>query len=157
MRKQIVYLAFFISLVGQFILSPAMAMPKFLHASSHVYQPHVSENNQPQASLIPTAVLIAESFRLPHIADSQISCDSTAPNLDLDGLGDFSLVEIDCDALCELLGADNCVSHYVSAPGIMEQEQFTTSAQSSTASVQTVFWSLQTAELSPINSPPISL
>ncbi|MGS0726885.1 hypothetical protein ACVBKF_11890, partial [Shewanella sp. 0m-11] len=147
----------FISLVGQFILSPAMAMPKFLHASSHVYQPHVSENNQPQASLIPTAVLIAESFRLPHIADSQISCDSTAPNLDLDGLGDFSLVEIDCDALCELLGADNCVSHYVSAPGIMEQEQFTTSAQSSTASVQTVFWSLQTAELSPINSPPISL
>ncbi|MGS0676594.1 hypothetical protein [Shewanella sp. 30m-9] len=157
MRKQIVYLAFFISLVGQFILSPAMAMPKFLHASSHVYQPHVSENNQPQASLIPTAELIAESFRLPHIADSQISCDSTAPNLDLDGLGDFSLVEIDCDALCELLGADNCVSHYVSAPGIMEQEQFTTSAQSSTASVQTVFWSLQTAELSPINPPPISL
>ncbi|ABZ74859.1 conserved hypothetical protein [Shewanella halifaxensis HAW-EB4] len=144
MRKQIAYLAFFIVLVGQFILSPAMAMPKYLHASSHTYQ-HIES----QSSLVSTPPLITESNTLSDIADSQMNCASKVLNL--------TLVNIDCDALCEMLGASDCVSSCVSAPGIVEQEQLPLTAQSSIASLQTIFWSLQTAELSSVNPPPISL
>ncbi|WP_299802813.1 hypothetical protein [uncultured Shewanella sp.] len=142
MRKQIVYLVFFIALVGQFILSPAMAMPKYLHASSHAAQ-----HNEPQASH--TQTILANSLASSHSADTQMNCDSDMPNL--------SLIKIDCDALCDILGAGNCVSHCVSAPGIIEQHQLSLISPNSTASVQTSFWSPQTVELSSSNPPPISI
>ncbi|ABV89294.1 hypothetical protein [Shewanella pealeana] len=142
MRKQIAYLVFFIALVGQFILSPAMAMPKYLHASSHAEQ-HI----EPQASHLQT--LLTDSFASSLGADEQMNCDSEMPNL--------SLVKIDCDALCDILGAGNCVSHCVSAPGIIEQHQLSLNYLNSTASVQTSFWSPQTVELSSANPPPISI
>ncbi|GIU29723.1 hypothetical protein L2719_08435 [Shewanella schlegeliana] len=149
MRKQVIYLAFFIALIGQFILSPAMAMPKFLHASSHASQ-HIKSH----ASLEQSKALAANTSSAQHatdslLADSQMNCTSKMPNL--------NLANIDCDALCEMLGASDCISSCVSAPGIVEQEQLMLIAQSSMASLQTAFWSLQTAELSSINPPPISL
>ena len=142
MRKQITYLVFFIALVGQFILSPAMAMPKYLHASSHAAQ-HI----EPQASH--SQILLTDSLAPSLSADTQMNCDSEMP--------DLSVVKIDCDALCDILGAGNCVSHCVSAPGIIEQHQLSPLSPNSTASVQTSFWSLQTVELSSGNPPPISI
>ena len=142
MRKQIAYLVFFIALVGQFILSPAMAMPKYLHASSHAAQ-HL----EPQASQAQT--LLASSLASSYSTDTQMNCDSEMASL--------SLVKVDCDALCEILGAGNCVSHCVSAPGIIEQHQLRLVTSNSTASIQTSFWSLQTVELSSGNPPPISI
>ncbi|MCG9731619.1 hypothetical protein L1D44_17635 [Shewanella sp. Isolate13] len=144
MRKQITFLAFFIALIGQFILSPAMAMPKFLHASSHASQHIESQVSQTQSEALDANTLTA-SF----LADSQMNCASKMPNLNLDN--------IDCDALCKMLGANDCASSSVSAPGIVEQAQLMLIAQSSMASLQTAFWSLQTAELSSLNPPPIGL
>ncbi len=140
MRKQIVYLVFFIALIGQFILSPAMAMPKYLHASSHA-----AHHIEPQAS----QVLLANSLTSALSSELQMHCDSDISSL--------SVVKIDCDALCEIVGAGNCISHCVSAAGIIEQHQLSLTSPNSTASVQSIFWSLQTVELSSSNPPPISI
>ncbi|MGS0681480.1 hypothetical protein ACVBIL_09990 [Shewanella sp. 125m-7] len=144
MRKQIAYLAFFISLVGQFLLSPAMAMPKFLHASSHITQQQLETKSILQS---PALALLEAQLSSEHQTGATINCDSKMPNV--------NFAKVDCDALCEMLGASDCVSSSVSAPGIVEQEQLMLTAQSSMASLQTRFWSLQTVDLSSVNPPPI--
>ncbi|MCL1051634.1 hypothetical protein L2755_18650 [Shewanella abyssi] len=143
MWKRIAYLALLISLVGQFLLSPAMAMPKFLHASSHASQ-HIQQIEQ--ASLPLEQVLISS---MGTSNQETSSCGSSMPSINAS--------TVDCDALCEILAAGDCVSHYISTPAIIEQEQFNLAVQQTAQSLQTAFWSPQTAEQASINPPPIKL
>ncbi|MCL1056569.1 hypothetical protein L2729_01005 [Shewanella gelidimarina] len=143
MCKRIAYLALLISLVGQFLLSPAMAMPKFLHASSHASQ-HVQ---QIELTQLPINPVLISSIAVTH--QDTTSCGSTMLSINTSML--------DCDALCEILGMGDCVSHCVSIPAIIEQDQLNLSSQQAGQSLQTVFWSPQTAEQSSANPPPISL
>ncbi|QQX80604.1 hypothetical protein JK628_01595 [Shewanella sp. KX20019] len=141
MCKRIAYLALLISLVGQFLLSPAMAMPKFLHASSKV---SLHAQQIEQASL-PLERLLISSMGGSNQETS--NCGSSMPSINTS--------MVDCDALCEILGAGDCVSHCISTPAIMEQVQLNLTAQQAGQSLQTAFWSPQTAEQASINPPPI--
>ncbi|MEZ9198340.1 hypothetical protein [Shewanella sp. 10N.286.54.B9] len=142
MYKRFAYLALLISLVGQFLLAPAMAMPKFLHASSHA-QHHVQQQpiNQSVDSI---------PFHSSEYADQDSSsCASSTVNINAS--------VVDCDALCEILGAGDCVSQCVSTPAIIEQMQINITSPAVAQSVQSIFWSPQTAEHSLVNPPPIAL
>ena len=155
MRKQIAYLAFFITLVAQFVLSPAMAMPKFLHASSHaLHQQAMAVNAMKGVTAAPNHLSATTPFNDSSLAaelqgDDAMNCASNTVNL--------TLPKIDCEALCDILGAENCASHGASAPGIIEQHLLAFNEPSSLASIQTRFWSLQTVELASTNPPPIPL
>ncbi|GIU40163.1 hypothetical protein TUM4438_00710 [Shewanella sairae] len=135
MSKQLAYLAFLVALVSQFILSPAMAMPKYLSASSH---PLIQQD---------TVTPLPQQLTSINQSDNHQDCVPQAVQL--------SQLKIDCDAVCEQLAAGNCVSHCASAPGIVDHSQLAISIQSSSNSIQANFWSLQTVELSSKNPPPI--
>lgn len=142
MYKRFAHLALLISLVGQFLLSPAMAMPKFLHASSHAQHDiqQALSNTPVQPDLLSSAAQVNQD---------STHCGNSSPSINTS--------MVDCDALCEMLGAGDCVSHCISTPAIMEQVQLKLAAQEAGQSLQTVFWSLQTAEQSLVNPPPIAL
>ena len=142
MYKRFAYLALLISLVGQFLLSPAMAMPKFLHASSHA-----QHDIQQQLT---TAVDELHSLELTQQANQHTdNCSNSGVSINTNMLN--------CDTLCELLAAGDCVSHCVSAPAIIEQLQLNLTPPAVVQSLQTGFWSPQTAEQSIVNPPPIAL
>jgi hypothetical protein len=143
MCKRIAYLALLISLVGQFLLSPAMAMPKFLHASSHPSQ-HVQ---QIERASLPLDQVLISSMGVSN--QETTSCGSRIPSINIS--------TVDCDALCEILGAGDCLSHCISSPAIIEQGQLNLDPQQAGQSLQTAFWSPQTAEKSSVNPPPITL
>lgn len=140
MWKRITYLALLISLVGQFLLTPAMAMPKYLHASSHTSQ-HVQQVELTSLPINPALV-------------SEISIHQDAGNCGSAMLSANSS-PLDCDALCQILGAGDCLSHCISSPAIMEQDLLSLFPQQAGQSLQTLFWSPQTAEKSSVNPPPI--
>lgn len=142
MYKRFAYLALLISLVGQFLLSPAMAMPKFLHASSHAQQ-----NIQQPLSITPAQPVLLSST--VQVNQDSTHCGNSSPSINTS--------MVDCDALCEMLGAGDCVSHCISTPAIIEQTQLCLTPLKTGQSLQTVFWSPQTAELSLVNPPPIAL
>ncbi|MEZ9819708.1 hypothetical protein AB4238_03630 [Shewanella sp. 10N.286.45.A1] len=142
MYKRFAYLALLISLVGQFLLSPAMAMPKFLHASSHAQQ-----DIQQPLSMTPVQPVLLSSAVLAN--QDSTHCGNSSPSINTS--------MVDCDALCEMLGAGDCVSHCISTPAIIEQTQIYLTPLTAGQSLQTVFWSPQTAEQSLVNPPPIAL
>lgn len=142
MYKRFAYLALLISLVGQFLLSPAMAMPKFLHASSHAQQEVKQQiTKQPMAAM--------RFGAKEHHRQDSANCDNS--------LATLNTAMVDCDTLCEILGAGGCVAHCLYTPAIIEQSQLNLTPPAVGQSLQTVFWAPQTAEQSLINPPPISL
>ncbi|MCL1138141.1 hypothetical protein [Shewanella pneumatophori] len=160
MGKQIAYLAFFIALLGQFILAPAMAMPKYLSASSHTHTQQ--DTATPKSRLIPAEIIQAHGLSLSHTANDDLemlqlaSINPSDNNPDCDPQAvQLSQLTIDCDKVCEQLAAGNCISHCASAPGIIDHSQLAISIQSSSKSIQANFWSLQTVELASKNPPPI--
>lgn len=142
MYKRFAHLALLISLVGQFLLSPAMAMPKFLHASSHAQQ----DIQQPLSMTPVQPVLLSSAVQANQDATH---CGNSSPSINTS--------MVDCDALCEMLGAGDCVSQCVSTAAIIEQMQFSITSPAVIQSLQTVFWSPQTADQSLVNPPPIVL
>ncbi|ACA84495.1 hypothetical protein [Shewanella woodyi] len=158
MSKQLAHLVLIISLVGQFLLTPAMAMPSLLHAYSHAQMNDVEHDAAGVSTMIETAV---KSQLLPpqsplltgqsDTLDSRQNCDAIAGIL----VNDNSDVSIDCDALCEMMGVGECVSHCANATGILIQANFALQVPESSASIQAGFWSTQTADPAPFNPPPI--
>lgn len=150
MVKQLAHIALFIALIGQFILTPAMAMPRYLHASSHISQHQgMAQHHKQTSHSLESNHAHHHSAKLQTSDSMAVNCASDMPNLNLG--------KVDCDALCEILGAGNCVSHCISAPAIIDQQQIAVTQPASTASMPTAFWSLQTVELSSVNPPPIRL
>ena len=142
MYKRFAYLALLISLVGQFLLAPAMAMPKFLHASAHVQQEVEQQLTHQSVQPMPFSSTV-------RVEQDSTHCGNSSPSINTS--------IIDCDALCEILGTGDCVSHCISTPAIIEQIQLDFASAALGQSLQTVFWSPQTAEQSLINPPPIAL
>lgn len=141
MSKQLAYLAFLVALVSQFILSPAMAMPKFLQTIAHGSVVTTLETTPFKQQLITHTAL-------SHLTQETDDCTTKAPS---------HLSQADCDPLCEMITTGDCAYHCVSAPGIIDQSQLILVSQNSIASLQTASWSLQTVELSTKNPPPITV
>lgn len=166
MTKQLAYLVLIISLVGQLLLTPAMAMPSFLHAFAHAQMSNMTHDEAPlplltsikqSPTLLPSMVNTSleaaqdsSSSKVP-MAHGEQDCDMMMSNL----AGSSRDILIDCDALCEMMGAGDCVSHCASATGILIQAQFTLISPVSTAPVQNSPWATQTADLASLNPPPI--
>ncbi|AQS35501.1 hypothetical protein Sps_00281 [Shewanella psychrophila] len=165
MLKQITHLVLIISLVGQFLLTPVMAMPRFLHAFTHS---HMAEMGSSDASMkmsmgqVQQSSTLTSKFTSPSDSDTgskaemimkhgEKECDMMVANLTTSD----SDILIDCDALCEMMGSGGCISHCASASGILIQAQFSLSSPESNGKVQTLSWSAQTSDLATFNPPPI--
>lgn len=159
MSKQLAHLVLIISLVGQFLLTPAMAMPSLLHAFSHTKMMTLDNHSDemmvqlstPQQSAAVNQVLLLSRSSID-TSSSEQSCDMMMSNMQM---SDDSGVVIDCDALCEMMSAGDCVSHCASATGILIQAQFSHSLPESSTAIQTSSWSKQTAESTPFTPPPM--
>ncbi|WP_227993173.1 hypothetical protein [Shewanella sp. YLB-07] len=163
--KQITHLVLIISLVGQFMLTPVMAMPRFLHAFTHAHMSEMDSSNIPmkmsmgqalQSSTIESQVTYFSDSDTGSKAEMVMThgekeCDMMVASMSTSD----SDILIDCDALCEMMGAGGCISHCASASGILIQAQFSLSSPESSGKVQTLSWSTQTADLATFNPPPI--
>ncbi|QFU20620.1 hypothetical protein FM038_001165 [Shewanella eurypsychrophilus] len=162
MTKQLAHLVLIISLVGQFLLTPAMAMPSFLHAFTHAEMTHddsselmpvIQQSPTLTSSMMQSSIVDATTFsnEAGIMKHGEQDCDMMVSNMS----SNDSDILIDCDALCEMIAAGDCVSHCASTTGILIQAQFTLTTPESSAPVQTLSWSTQTAELASVNPPPI--
>ncbi|MBW8185310.1 hypothetical protein [Shewanella nanhaiensis] len=155
MSKQLAHLVLIISLVGQFLLTPAMAMPRLLHTYSHTQMNAMEHNSDINTEILATQLQSEfpplQTLTLTNSPDSEQSC-STMVNIKKSSNLDIS---IDCDALCEMMGVGECISHCSSATGILIQAHISLLSPESSGPIQTGFWSTQTAEPAPFNPPPI--
>ncbi|MEC4727937.1 hypothetical protein HWQ46_20590 [Shewanella sp. D64] len=161
MSKQLTYLVLIISLVGQLLLTPAMAMPSLLHAFSHVQMMTVDNHSSEMIKLLSTphqsTLLVPVSSHSNTTVESihnQQSCGMIISNIPMPA--DVGIT-IDCDALCEMMGSGDCVSHCANATGILIQAQFALVLPESSAAIQTRSWSTQTAEPVPFTPPPMQI
>lgn len=148
MSKQLAHLVLIISLVGQFLLTPAMAMPSLLHAFSHTQMSSMLHSDEPPVA-IPS-----DNLTTPHDIEKAMTHGQQDCDMAMSGLKVNDSPTIDCDALCEMMGAGDCVSHCASATGILTQPQINLISQVSSDRVQSGSWSTQTVELSSSNPPP---
>ncbi|WP_076413393.1 hypothetical protein [Shewanella sp. UCD-KL12] len=158
MTKQLAHLVLIISLVGQFMLTPAMAMPSFLHAFTHAQMSQMDHGDNAMKTLEPALQQSPTPNAIESISDTDIvmqhgekDCDMVVSNMSANN----SDILIDCDALCEMMGAGDCISHCASATGILLQAQFDISSPESDGKVQTLSWSTQTIDPVHPNPPPI--
>jgi len=165
MSKQLAHLVLIISLVGQFLLSPAMAMPNLLHAFSHAQMSLLSNSELSNSELSDSERMPAEAMpvvinktqsnsSLPEDANQAMTHGQQDCEMAMSGLSNNDGPTIDCDALCEMLGAGNCASHCTSATGILTQPQISLMSPETSVRVQSGSWSPQTVELSSSNPPP---
>ncbi|MBR9728304.1 hypothetical protein ACFOD0_13985 [Shewanella intestini] len=132
MKKRMVYFTLLLSLLGQFILTPAMAMPKFLHsvAMGQMQMMH----NMPMTTSMPHAIKgqhSTECHQHMKIAASQINCS----------------------ALCANMGHINFIAHF---PSVINIDIFALSSISSPQSdvIHLAGWTALTAEQSRLSRPP---
>lgn len=155
MSKQLAHLVLIISLVGQFLLSPAMAMPSLLHAFSHSQMSLLSDSELMPTVAMPVVTNQTQSNNsLPADADQAMTHGQQDCDMTMSGLSNNDGPAIDCDALCEMMGAGNCASHCTSATGILTQPQISLISPETSGRVQSGSWSTQTVELSSSNPPP---
>ncbi|AQS40347.1 hypothetical protein Sps_05278 [Shewanella psychrophila] len=128
MAKQIVHLLLFIALVGQNLLSPAMAMPEFLHSVSH------------------ESALLQIGSASTSIPETNISTGSDFPQD----------VMVQCDLPCIILASGHCVTHCVSMTGMFIQSSLDLILATSSEQIPNRLWSIQTADTSQVYRPPIS-
>ncbi|WP_076411999.1 hypothetical protein [Shewanella sp. UCD-KL12] len=130
MAKQIIHLLIFIALVGQSLLSPAMAMPEFLHSISHkvAEQPVVTSQKHQTATE-------AGDIRALIFTDGQI---------------------VHCDQPCMILASGHCVTHCTLLTGIVIHSPLILIRSTSSEPVPNRLWSIQTAESTPDYRPPIA-
>ncbi len=159
MSKQLAHLVLIISLVGQFLLTPAMAMPSLLHAFSHTQMVTMEHHSSEMTVLLSTPQQSALLDQMPpqsstslDISSSEQNCGMMMPTMQM---SDNAGVVIDCDALYEMMGSGECASHCASATGILIQAKFALALPESSAPIQTGSWSKQTAEPAPFTPPPI--
>jgi len=160
MSKQLAHLVLIISLVGQFLLSPAMAMPNLLHAFSHAQMSPFSDSKLSDSELMPAEAMpvvinkTQSNSSLPEDANQAMTHGQQDCDMAMSGLSSNDGPTIDCGALCEMLGAGNCASHCTSATGILTQPQISLMSPETSVRVQSGSWSPQTVELSSSNPPP---
>lgn len=134
MAKQIIHLLLFIALVGQNILSPAMAMPEFLHSMSHkAAEQSISLQKFPSAE--------------------------QAAGLDSNASTDLVTIEgefIQCDLPCIILASGHCVTHCAAMTGIVIHSSMNLMQLTSSEPIPNHLWSIQTVDASQAYRPPIA-
>ena len=137
MAKQIIHLLLFIALVGQNLLSPAMAMPDFLHSMSH------------------KSVLLQEANSQQR-DESRQTVSTSIPDTKTSASPDHLQGLVQCDLACIILASGHCVTHCASMTGIFSQSCFDLIPTTSSERVPNRLWSIQTADAAQVYRPPIS-
>ncbi|MCL1094099.1 hypothetical protein [Shewanella kaireitica] len=131
MLKPITHLFLVISLLWQFMLIPAMALPDLLHT--------VSEN----------PISISESY------SGSVAVDETVSNSDLLAeLGlDFTLL---CDNICEVLASGHCSTHGGCTTGLHYLPLLALPTSLESEKIFEPQWSIKTVPPQIVNPPPIA-
>ncbi|BAJ00182.1 hypothetical protein [Shewanella violacea] len=167
MLKQMTHLVLIITLVGQFLLTPVMAMPRFLHALTHAHMSEMDSSDTrmkmsmaqaqaQQSSRVTSQVTYSSDLDTSSKVEMAMhhgekECATLVANM-MANNGD---ILIDCDALCEMMAAGGCISHCASPSGILIHPQFSLLIPESNGKVHTLSWSTQTVDLATFNPPPI--
>ncbi|QFU24588.1 hypothetical protein FM038_022245 [Shewanella eurypsychrophilus] len=134
MAKQIIHLLLFIALVGQNLLSPAMATSEFLHSVSH------------EVATQPSAFQLAGIDQQTASLGADIATSPVSPQ-DQRVQGDLS---------CIILASGHCVTHCAAMTGIVIQSSLDLMQSTSSEMMPNRFWSVQTAESVQVYRPPIA-
>ncbi|CAM4156778.1 hypothetical protein [Shewanella aquimarina] len=132
-----------IALLGQFILTPAMAMPSALMSMMKGDHMAMAQNMSQVMSQEMTQVTQAVKAGMQMSHQGQV-CKMS---------GDNSLV--DCEALCAAMGPGDCMTHCASTLGNLSASVPSLAFQPVSGLIVTTGWSLQTADLTPLSPPPI--
>ncbi len=136
------------------MLSPVMAMPRFLHSVTNVSEidnlnpsmlMHQSSNLTSQITIPADTDTDSKTYMV--IKHGEKVCNMMTTNKTV------SNTRIKCNALCKMICAGRCVSHGTSV--ILIETQLSLSSPESNDKVQTLSWSAQTSDLTPPNPPPI--
>ncbi|MBW8182751.1 hypothetical protein [Shewanella nanhaiensis] len=126
MVKQIIHLLLFIALVGQNLMSPAMAMPEFIHSMNH----KATQQTSSVSLVISPVETTAEAF-----SDGQI---------------------VQCDQPCMILASGHCVAHCTLLTGIVAYSSLDLIQIISSEPIPNRSWSILTTEPIPTIRPPIA-
>lgn len=155
MLKRLTHLFLVISLLGQFLLTPAMALPDLLHT--------VSQNQ------IGTSVPSSSSYSSPSIYSNMIdseTADSETAYLQIAQsqqhkpgksvqLAEFepSFV-LDCELFCQEVASGHCISHGSCAPGLHSFVSLALQINLESKKIVEPTWSVKTTILHIVNPPP---
>ncbi len=132
MAKRIIELVLLIALVGQNLLSPAMAAPEFLHVVEH----------QQSAQTLSNVSLFEQS---------QVSSNELAKA----ALALQQLALSECDLPCTILASGHCVSHCLALTGIFIHPAPNLIQPASSEKIHSQSWSVQAVDISQVYRPPI--
>ena len=127
------YILLFISLLGQFLLTPAMAMPDMLYSLSQQHSQGAVQSNISRVSHSSIDSLYAQQS------------DFVANN------GSF-----DCEALCQELASGHCKTHGGCSVGLHNDAIFVSPNSRLHARIIAPTWSIKTVTLHIVNPPPIA-
>lgn len=126
------------ALLVQFILTPAMAMPSALMSLMHGDN---MEMTQEMRSSMPLTSKLDASLQMSHQGKP---CKMAGGNK-----------LVDCEALCEAMGAGDCLTHCASTLGNLSASVPFLAIQPLSGPIVTAAWSLQSVDLTPLSPPPI--
>ncbi|WP_299805582.1 hypothetical protein [uncultured Shewanella sp.] len=145
MARHLTHWVLLFSLLGQFLLTPAMALPDQLHQL---------EDHLPQSIVLSD---IEANFVKNELAQNDVSATNKASSL-------FSLIaEIGdqvnnsiCEASCQMLASGHCMNHSTCAPGLGSMCVLSLKQNISRGGVDGPSWSVKTVKLHIVTPPPIA-
>ncbi|MFV7770089.1 hypothetical protein [Shewanella marisflavi] len=138
-------LVLIIALLGQFILTPAMAMPSALVATMPSALVATMHSGQMSGHMQMTQTEMPSQNELGRVMSHQ------GEPCQMSGVSQL----VDCEALCAAIGPGDCVSHCASILGALDASVPSLAVPDHSGPIVTSAWSLQTAELTPLSPPPI--
>ncbi|MBL4912951.1 hypothetical protein [Shewanella schlegeliana] len=155
MARHLAYWVLLFSLLGQFLLTPAMALPDQLHRLGQV---HLQEPLQQSPILFNSELSIVDS--------SGAVADASATQIDSSLFSNqlFSLVaefgeQVSaslCEASCQMLSSGHCTSHSSCAPGLASMGILSLKQNIGQGRVDGPSWPVKTVKLHVVTPPPIA-
>ncbi|ABZ78327.1 conserved hypothetical protein [Shewanella halifaxensis HAW-EB4] len=154
MARRFAHWVLLFSLLGQFLLTPAMALPDQLHRLGQV---HLQEPLQQSAILLNSELSIADS--------SGSVTDASATQIDSSLFSNhlFSLVaefgeQVSaslCEASCQMLSSGHCTTHSQCTAGLDSNISLLLNQDITTDKIESPAWSVKSALLQIVMKPPI--
>ncbi|MCG9730235.1 hypothetical protein L1D44_10275 [Shewanella sp. Isolate13] len=158
MARRFAHWVLLFSLLGQFLLTPAMALPDQLHQFGQSYLQEFEQHLQQSAVQLNSE---------PSITDSRVSPNDASythidPSLFSDNL--FNLVAdfgeqvnaLLCEASCQMLSSGHCTNHSSCAPGLASPCVLSLKQNIGQEQIDGPSWSVKTFKLHVVTPPPIA-
>ncbi|MDR8522216.1 hypothetical protein [Shewanella fidelis] len=151
MAKQLAHWVLFISLLGQFLLSPAMALPDQLHRlEPHFLQQLELHLQQPMLSLAAEADFTATPVLINDV--SGVNSDASLFSLMLEISEQIG--QRLCEASCQILSSGHCTSHSSCVLGLAAMAILFLKQDIGQSLIDGPSWSIKTVKLHVVTPPP---